>query len=171
MSARRLLPLVVIAALLPLTACADGTDLEHTDWVAAAGRDLNCEQGARLIGVEHRNIVGDGKDDYLVVMRCKDPKISADQLEVFEGGKKATDPPFAVLTRNWPDPETSPMIMEHGCVTFPKDQVVIHGVLAQNPDEDQKKIWTRTKDGRLVYSGASADTRTTMVTSVCFNQN
>ena len=58
MHARRLLTPVVIATLLPLTACDGGEILSsgsagqnNVDWVAVAGRDLNCdERGARLIG-------------------------------------------------------------------------------------------------------------------------
>jgi hypothetical protein len=178
MHARRLLTLLVISALLPLTACtgselaiAGNTGLDNADWPEVAGRDLNCAQGARLIGVERHDITGDGKSEAFVVMRCKDPAISADQLEVFDGAKRATDLPIAVLTRNWTDQSTYPLRMEHGCVSMVGAQVIVRGRLVESGAEKQK-VWTWTnpgkKDSRLKLDRISDDDRTDLFTTLCF---
>ena len=180
MPARRLLSLVVIAALLPLTAC-DGDELissglDNVDWVAVAGRDLNCGQGVRLIAVARHDITGDGDNEAFVVMRCKDPQISADQLEVFDGAGKASDPPIAVLTRNWTGPGDRPLDMEHGCVSMVGDQVIVRGRRWSSGEKEQKeqKIWRWStvgkKDRRLVLETTSADDRRDLLTTLCFHQ-
>lgn len=180
MPARRLLTLVVIAALLPIAACngdeligSGSTDLDHADWVAVAGRDLNCAQDPQFIDVQRHDITGDGKGEAFVIMRCKDPKISADQLEVFDGAKKATDPPIAVLTRNWMDPGNHPLTMEHGCVSMVGAQVIVRGRSVKSGAREQK-VWTwtdvGTKDRRLVPGTVSADDRKDLLTTLCFNQ-
>ena len=179
MHARRLLTLLVIAALLPLTACtgselviAGNAGLDNADWPAIAGRDLNCAQKARLIGVKRHDITGDGESEAFVVMRCKDPKISADQLEVFDGAKRASDLPIAVLTRNWMDPANYPLSMENGCVSMVGAQVIVRGRLVPSGVKKQK-VWTWTnpgkKDSRLVLDKISADDRKDLFTTLCFD--
>jgi hypothetical protein len=105
-------------------------------------------------------------------MRCKDPKISADQLEVFDGAGKASDPPIAVLTRNWMGPEDRPLTMEHGCVSMVGAQVIVRGLRWPSGKKEQK-VWRWTtigkKDRRLVLESTSADDRTDLLTTLCFN--
>jgi hypothetical protein len=172
MHARRLLNLTVIAAFLPLTACT-GDELVKSgtaNWLTIAGRDLNCGQGPRLIGVEYQDITGDGDGDALVVMRCDDPEMNGDQLELFDGDKKVSDPPIAVLTRNWMD---NPLTMEHGCVSIVGDQVIVRGwPLQPGPRKQKVWIWKKVgkKDRRLVLESVSDDDRTELLTTRCFNQ-
>jgi hypothetical protein len=141
-----------------------------------AGRDLNCAQGARLIGVERHDVTGDGKSEAFVVMRCKDPMFSADQLEVFDGARRASDLPIAVLTRNWTDPATDPLNLEHGCVSMVGAQVIVRGRLVSPDAKQQKvqKVWTWTnpgkKDSRLEFGGTSADKRKDLLTTLCFDR-
>lgn len=184
MPVRRLLSLIVIAVLLPLTACTDeaisfgNVDPDNADWITVAGRDLNCAEGVELTGLEHHDITGDRDNEAFVVMRCKDPKIRADQLEVFDGAKPATDPPIAVLTRNWMDSTTYPLTMEDGCVSMVGDQVIVRGSLVSSDSRQQKprkiqKVWTWTKSSeghrQLVFSTFSVDPPKDPLTTLCFD--
>lgn len=55
---------ILSAAAAMLTGTCEGvaSDLRDVDWVAVAGRDLNCKERVQLVGtVHHHDLSGDGE--------------------------------------------------------------------------------------------------------------
>jgi hypothetical protein len=132
-----------MVATLVATGCAPPVSpdrLRAVDWVAVAGRDLNCTEPPKLapFGVQAYDITDDGIADSFVAMKCPTMKAPQPyQVEVFDGSSDPKNPTrIDALTRTMGDDPALEIYLDgsDGCLYFSNRTVIIRGTMRNTSD-------------------------------------
>jgi hypothetical protein len=148
MRARSPVLVVALTAVLATAGCAplERTDLHDIDWIAVAGRDLNCPGDVHLVGRDYHDIGATRDDEAFVTMRCTqagETRPEHGQLEVFLGGSDRRNPTrIAVMVR------ISDGMTLDGCVVFRGHQAFTRDATGKSAVEAS---WVTAKDKKLTF--------------------